>query len=84
MLPIEKVKKKWLFVLLGVVYILIYNIAKKAGQIEKKGQKNRPNKEKESKIKVISTEDVSTDNSTGKNICNPTSQQNLHITLLLT
>ena len=50
---------------LGVVYLLIYNIAKKAGQIEKDSQTNKANKGKESKIKVISTEDVSTDNSTG-------------------
>ena len=65
------------------MYILIYNIAKKAGQIEKKGQKNRPNKEKESKIKVISTEDVSTDNSTGKDVLQPQSQQSPQVTLIL-
>ena len=45
---------------------MIFNIAKKAGQIEKTMQKDKTKKiKKETKVKVISTEDVSIDYSTG-------------------
>ena len=50
------------------MYILIYNIAKKAGKIEQESGKNKVTKDKDSKIKVISTENVSTDSSTSKTI----------------
>ena len=48
---------------------MIFNIAKKAGQIEKTMQKEKTKKlKKETEVKVISTEDVSIDCSTGTRI----------------
>ena len=51
---------------LGVVYLMIFQIAKKAGQVEKTIQKEKAKKsKKESGIKVISSDDPSVDYSTG-------------------
>ena len=51
---------------LGVVYLMIFQIAKKAGQVEKTIQKEKKKKsQKETGIKVISSEDPSADYSTG-------------------
>ena len=53
---------------IGIVYIMIFKIAKKAGQIEKTIHKEKAGKpKKENGIKVISMEHVSTDYSTGIN-----------------
>ena len=48
---------------------MIFQIAKKAGQVEKTIQKEKAKKsKKENGIKVISNEDLSADNSTGISI----------------
>ena len=49
----------------GFVYILIYNIARKAGNVDVKKDKQKNQDQKQKGIKVISKEDISYDSSTG-------------------
>ncbi len=53
----------------GFVYILIYNIARKAGSVDVKKDKHKNQDQKQKGIKVISKEDISYDSSTGTTHC---------------